>query len=195
MKGYLVNKKQSQSGSAHLVVIVVLVVALLGALGYVFYLNFMQPKVADVPVLNIPKTNDGPTVVVPAETIDNNVSAVAQSSFITLEDWGIKFNMPTRLAENNKITYQKKGSASDEYYSFSTTQYSALGANCSEIWRLSRSQKEIPLVPGAPLSAGHVGNYYYGINGPQAACSNDGKDIQNRDYDMLKNTLLTLKAI
>ncbi|MEI6228895.1 MAG: hypothetical protein WCP11_02660 [Candidatus Saccharibacteria bacterium] len=38
------NKKQSQSGSAHLVVIIVLVAALLGALGFVFYQNFMVAK-------------------------------------------------------------------------------------------------------------------------------------------------------
>ena len=38
------NKKQSQSGFAHLAIILVLVVALLGALGFVFWQNFMQPK-------------------------------------------------------------------------------------------------------------------------------------------------------
>lgn len=46
-KGHLVNKRKSQSGFAHLAIIIVLVVALLGALGYIYWQNFMQPKTDD----------------------------------------------------------------------------------------------------------------------------------------------------
>lgn len=38
------KKRSSQSGSAHLIIIIVLTIALLGTLGFVFWQNFGQPK-------------------------------------------------------------------------------------------------------------------------------------------------------
>ena len=38
------NKQKSQSGSAHLVVIIIIVLAIVGTLGYVYYQNFLQKK-------------------------------------------------------------------------------------------------------------------------------------------------------
>lgn len=38
------KKQNIQSGSAHLIIIIVLALALIGALGFVFWQNFMQPK-------------------------------------------------------------------------------------------------------------------------------------------------------
>lgn len=39
------KKQNIQSGSAHLVIVIILALALIGALGFVFWQNFMQPKV------------------------------------------------------------------------------------------------------------------------------------------------------
>lgn len=45
-KGHLVNKQKYQSGFAHhLIIIVAIVVVIIGSLGYVYWKNFMQPKV------------------------------------------------------------------------------------------------------------------------------------------------------
>lgn len=44
MKGCKVKNIKHQSGSAHLIIIVALLLALIGALGFVFWQNFMQPK-------------------------------------------------------------------------------------------------------------------------------------------------------
>jgi uncharacterized membrane protein YukC len=49
-----VNKKQSQSGSAHLIIVIVLVVALLGALGFIVYQNFIA-KPTDNALTEAPK--------------------------------------------------------------------------------------------------------------------------------------------
>jgi hypothetical protein len=45
----MINKSLSQKGSAHVAIIIVLVAALIGALGFVFWSNFIQPKI-DTPV-------------------------------------------------------------------------------------------------------------------------------------------------
>lgn len=39
------NSRKSQSGSAHLIIIIVLLLALIGALGFVFWQNSMQPRI------------------------------------------------------------------------------------------------------------------------------------------------------
>jgi YD repeat-containing protein len=45
-KGHLVNKQKYQSGFAHhLIIIISIVVVVIGSLGYVYWKNFMQPKV------------------------------------------------------------------------------------------------------------------------------------------------------
>jgi len=44
------NKQKSQSGFAHLAIVILLAVALAGTLGFVFWQNFMQPKTSDVKV-------------------------------------------------------------------------------------------------------------------------------------------------
>lgn len=55
------NKNKKQSGFAHLAIIIILAVALLGTLGFLYWQNFMQPKViidnANLPIdVIIPKT-------------------------------------------------------------------------------------------------------------------------------------------
>lgn len=68
------NKKQYQQGSIHLVIILVLVVALLGALGFVFYQNFM-----------VAKTGTATPVVV-----DETPVVVDSTKYFAITQWGIK---------------------------------------------------------------------------------------------------------
>lgn len=61
-KGHLVNKQKSQSGFAHhLIIIIAIVAVVIGALGYVYWKNFMQPKVTADAIASITKS-DGTTV-------------------------------------------------------------------------------------------------------------------------------------
>lgn len=55
------NKQKSESGSAHLVIIIVLVVALLGTLGFVYWQNFVQTKTANTQT-NQTNTSNNQTV-------------------------------------------------------------------------------------------------------------------------------------
>ena len=90
-KGHLVNKKQSQSGSAHLVIIILLAVALLGALGYVYYLNFMQPKVADITPAPLVIDNPAPAVIAPSKVALTEVASIPKGLAIKYPSgWTIK---------------------------------------------------------------------------------------------------------
>lgn len=66
------NKKQSQQGSLHLILIIALVLVALGGLGYVYWLNFMQPKSSDASLV----------ITESADTTTNTTPAVAPSTVV-----------------------------------------------------------------------------------------------------------------
>lgn len=66
------SKKQSQSGSIHLVIFMVLIIALIGALGFIYYQNFMQPEKNDTTNLTTTDTKDA--VVLLDKSITENVT-------------------------------------------------------------------------------------------------------------------------
>ena len=73
------NKKQPQSGFAHLVVIVIISVSLLGALGFVFYQNFIQKDSvsnANIEQNGDVKTKTGGKTELPVAQINPVVSPV-----------------------------------------------------------------------------------------------------------------------
>lgn len=80
------NKKQFQRGSSHLILIIVLVIVILGGLGYVYWLNYMQPKVT---------SDTNAAVIVPAD-----VALTEVASDQTTES-GLAIKYPKSWASNN----------------------------------------------------------------------------------------------
>lgn len=174
------KQNKYQSGSGHIVIIIALVVVLLGALGFIFWQNFMQSKPNE-------KSNNTTTIT----TLNLN------DGYLVLEDWNVKIKYPTDLG-SNVITYEK-GSDGD-YYDFSTERVSALGGNCANLVRLVRqTESTVPDTSGL-IQVAQVGEYYYFINGPQTACSElDAGDthinIVFPDIKMLNAFLATIEAL
>ena len=115
---------QKQAGSAHVVIIVVIVAAVLGALGYVFWQNFINKDTSEI-------TNDSKqTTTQSGETPANPVEQPKDSTegYLVLEDWGIKFKLPE---DSGEIRYYKENVTNDngsfDYYSFSTKRVEKLG--------------------------------------------------------------------
>jgi len=102
-KGNIVNKQKPQSGFAHLAAIVIIIVALLGTLGFVYWMNFIQPKVSEVKKNNssviIPVTKK-PVAVDPMADWKTYTNAQYGFSFKYPADWTVK-ESPTE--KSNKI--------------------------------------------------------------------------------------------
>ncbi|MEI7689977.1 MAG: hypothetical protein WCI79_03370 [Candidatus Saccharibacteria bacterium] len=77
-------KQQKQSGFAHLAIIIVLVVALFGALGFVYWQNFMQPAKEVAPAAIIEKTTSVPAATTNKFTVDT-VALAAPKSWTEIE--------------------------------------------------------------------------------------------------------------
>jgi len=96
-----VNKTKSQSGSAHLIIIMILSLALMGVLGFVYYQNFMQPKASDT--INIPVVED------PAVSLNKSITETVTGGNLTLNypsDWIVVSQTilnPDQINSNEKI--------------------------------------------------------------------------------------------
>lgn len=96
------KKKQSQLGSAHLITIIILVVALLGALGYIYWQNFMQSKTS---------TSNNTTTTVTSATValDKSINENVTGSNLTLNypsDWSVSSVTglnPSQQTSNTKM--------------------------------------------------------------------------------------------
>ncbi len=187
-------KNNLQKGSAQFLVIIALVVALLGALGFVFYQNFMQPKNTDNNLVatkndttgNVSGSNLNSTSNEVVSTVDENASNVG---YLVLNDWGVKFRLPYGLG-NDEVVYEKATdmSGSEEKYYFSTKGLISLGSECAKAYGLIRG-KEAPFAPvGSPIMIRIIGGYYYSYYTPQASCLDNkekGIDVEHLVSNML----------
>lgn len=172
---------KSQSGNVHLIIIIVLTVALLSTLGFVFWQNFMQPK------------NTTPAVVT-----DVN------KGYLVLNDWGVKFKLPTNLG-SNKINYDLRAGKDFEAYVFSTSRVEALGGQCLStdqnfinLGTISRSTSLSTAMTSPPTLAGKIGDYYYYYQHPQSICSSVGSSedinqIQIEDIAVIQSLLMSVE--
>jgi len=143
-----VKKKQSQSGSAHLIIIILLAIALIGTLGFVYYQNFIQKK-------------DSVVVTDDMDSADDTViEADVNEGYLVLDDWDVKFKLQSDLG-SNVITYQKDADSSWDDYKFSTERVSALGSDCAYLNRLIRSNETVDTTYGGLSLVGYFGGYYY----------------------------------
>ncbi len=203
-KGYLVNKLTKQSGFAHIIVLtVILAVALIGTLGFVFWQNVMMPKtnVSDGKVVdNVKKLDDKSKVVNTNSGLDEAASST--KGYLVLDDWGVKFKLPTRLGDN-EVTYFKGSSyRSEDSYTFSTKKVQNLGGSCAKsdvglvvLFRSTTTIGSDNLYPNGPVKpSSKVGSFNYYIDPAQMACD-EGKDIsvQVADRDMLSGLLLSIE--
>ena len=98
------NKQKSQSGFAHLAIIIILIVALLGTLGFVYWQNYMQPKNIDTsqktPVENKDNNIITPVVADPIADWKTYTNAQYGFSFKYPVDWTVQ-ESPTE--KSNKI--------------------------------------------------------------------------------------------
>jgi len=180
-----VNKK-TQSGFAHVVVLtVILAVALVGTLGFVYWQNFMKPKDEVV------KTNDTKDKVVVEKPVAND-EATSTEGYLVLEDWGVKFKLPSDLG-SNAINYYK---SDNDNYIFTTSKIEALGQDCSHDSSHFMPQYYLSRDTSAPnpeaVSSGFllkkIDNYYFNLNSSQAPCSDAVglSNVFNTDRSMLE---------
>jgi hypothetical protein len=160
-------KKSKQTGSAHIVIVIVLVLALLGALGFVFWQNFV----------NKPATQG-------AVTSSTSQTALNDKTLL-ISEWGVKGSYDAK--DLSSVNYTFSGGGNNRI----TLTAANLPDNCGGlngigvIYRLSGDQP-LPIVGDEEttqqayqrLGKGdafvQVGDYYYFFYAPNAPCDPEG---------------------
>ena len=91
------NKQKSQSGFAHLALIIILIVALLGTLGFVFWQNFMQPKTETA-------KKDSSSVITPAvdnTKIESTIETLKSKNIPLTGGGSVDFKYPVEWTDQN----------------------------------------------------------------------------------------------
>lgn len=134
----------------------------------------------------------------PLQTPDTqDLSDISDTHYLTLEDWGVKFEIPNGVGE---LKYYKDGN----FYSFTTSRVEALGDLCvspndqgvgavrlAAIGRTMEPDWNIEENP--PLGDRVIGGYYYYIIGSQSLCSSKGADIQTADKKLIESIFKTIR--
>lgn len=84
------QNNHSQSGSAHVIVIILLILALLGALGFVFYQNFIVKQASDTQTTNDQSSEDKPEIVTSRLAFNNDIYALDHP-----KNWAVNIKKPT----------------------------------------------------------------------------------------------------
>ena len=98
--------KNAQTGSAHAVIIIVLVVALLGALGVVFYQNFIQKQPPDSAKQ---KTADNAQDT-PAKA-DSTPKVADETGYLVIKEWDVR--LPARGVLSDAVSQVVGGTQAD----------------------------------------------------------------------------------
>lgn len=180
--------RKSESGSVHIVVISLLVVALIGAMGFIFWQNFMQPDISK-------KATNDTTVTNTKQSANEDESKTASTNqnegYLVLDSWGVRFK-PTG---NAKISYEQKNGN----YWFTTDTWKSLGGACNTNGGvfLERMSEKSTIRASAPIPLNgeqKIGDYYYYYQGPQAVCSDTNWDREEPEYKIVKDLMLTIEA-
>lgn len=139
----MTKNPQTQTGSAHIIIIVILIVAIIGALGFVIWNNFLAPK-DDQPNPKVSQTKDNKCE---GDTVEKN------GTFCSHE-MGIKFKVPT--------VFEGKFEKTDNYEIFKgTVDYTArTSAGNSDIVytaAITGNEEQLTLtIAKEPLRSGYV---------------------------------------
>lgn len=185
--------KHNQNGSVHVALVGIVAVVIIGAVGFLFWSNFLQSKPQEKTVSKIEssqKASPSPSTEVKPETL-------------SLSDWGVQFTItdelkkagievekettPTILADGSKGTFT-------DYY-ISTSRQRAFGVLTDEnADKLCDAGSGVTLIqtntPESPqINTKSIGGFYYRWSIPSAGGC-DGPDTK-----AIVNALKSLKAI
>jgi len=180
----MIRSFQKQRGFAHAVLIICLVTALIGALGFIFWQNFINKE---------PVVKDEPVVVTKKEE--------PQAKLFSVKDYGVQFTIPATLSDTT-IKYEPRQIGEASFLAFTTQRVIDLGGDCAkaypfgDIITLSRDDQATSDQYQVYTSE-KINNYYYHVGTietsgltPESTCPANAQ--AKSDEDALVDALKTL---
>lgn len=182
-------KTQSQTGSAHVVVTGVLVVALLGALGFIFWQNFVAKKsVATTTTASTQATTQSAATPAAAPV----PAAQSTQTALVLSDYGVEVPYDT-TTDTYTAVKETTGPFAGGYHIYSKNLTAQCGGsvNVGIVQRFNKGDS----VPG-PSNIVALGNYQYmlGVGGYGDCGTGSGVDAISNAATAFSNAFKNLKA-
>lgn len=191
----------NEQGSIHIVIISIVAVMLLGAIGFLFWNNFIQPKNHSEPI----------ATTKPSAIASATPTASPDVDKLTIADWKIEFTIPESLKDTS-IKYSARRSNDNPpvaSYSFTTSRIHDLGGECvkqpfGDTVMLNRFTEDQMAYPDSYwVSPDKIGGYRYVLSGPIAGCSmvnengqviSSASQVEVKDRDSLKELVRSIKS-
>lgn len=197
----MIKNFSSQKGSAHVIIIVGLIILLIGALGFIFWQNFLNHDADNASKRTVTSTNAG------KETAQNEKT---KSEYLTVKEWAV--NIP-QSPSSNVIEYTMNTEMTTA--TFVSSEQKAVGGECGteafaryRIVRIKQGQEPTDyMIEGQVSNAEASGNvvtikgtrYYIVGDFSGGDCSGklkEGDSMSQAEVDAnanLKRALLALK--
>jgi hypothetical protein len=180
-------KNSSQNGSAHVVVVIILVVVLIGALGFIFWQNFLKSPVGEWSrVEGTQNTEKQP----PSE---NRASYV-----LNIPELNLKLDVDSKL---KGLAYQYNRPANAvTFNSDEMSKYCSLEVDDAPLGAVFKVDGQYPGEPSVENTPGvlmkQYSDFYLAYRSPQQSCSQQKNDevvteIMSRQIPLLKQSLQT----
>jgi len=176
----------SQQGSvAHMAVVIVLVIALLGALGFIFWQNFLRSQSSEKSASEATSTS---------QNVNSNDEQAGpgdlNKDYLVIDSWNVRFK-PSGTA---KVGYEAKGGD----YWLTTDKWKNFGGICDTnggvLLQRSTEKSTVMASPPQPLNNEEkIGDYYYYYYGPQSSCSDDHVGEEATEYQIIRDLLSTIE--
>jgi len=112
----MIKNSSSQKGSAHVIIVIILVLALLGALGFIFWQNFLNKDTDDSSTPAATSTGTDKTVTQDEKT---------KQEYLLVSEWGVKI---PESPSSNKIEYTMDSDMTSA--TFVSSEQKAVGGEC-----------------------------------------------------------------
>lgn len=187
-------KRRLQKGSAHVILTIILGVGLVGAIGWIFWQNFVSKD--DSAKVSTSEDSNKKTPKKEAKETDPN------EGYLVIKEWGVRFKIPSSLSPST-IGYEKSD-VGDGYLDIYSTLVKSELANClnkdqgldadGSLISMYRKIESVEGPDSYQINKEPIAGYYYGYNN-QAAYFCFDEQVRQRSLDELKKLDEMLKTL
>lgn len=161
--------KTKQNGFAHAFLIIGLIVALIGALGFVFWQNFIHKEPVRTEVISVSPINQD------NKKSTNESKTEPENKSIVVKEWGIKLNSSVVNHLEYDISSRIGGTQNTEYDSLGLKikRSSVDNQDCMNFGADLYRQKV-----ATEFESKKIGDYFYYVTGAPGQCSENADDLK-----------------
>lgn len=168
--------RKTEQGSAHVIIISILVVALIGAIGFIFWQNVLQPKPS-----NDSTSKSASSDKTSSKSNKKTTPTDLNKGYMVLDDWGVRFKEINSVISWSKTSVNSYNKPDSDIYYFTTDAWKNLPTACNTEIRLMRATEKSTAMTSPPIALNNeekIGGHYYYYTSPQDACGGDTLDSE-----------------